>query len=341
MNSADVSAGTRHLLKRRIFIKLVAGGLLGAPLAAQAQQARKLPRIGVLWGGPAEFARPYVEAGRRAMGELGYVEGRDFILEYGFGERKPGAVDVLAAELVQRKVDVIVAAGDPPIQAARRATTTIPIVMVAAGDPVRDGLVASLARPGGNVTGMTFLSTELAAKRLEILKEAVPRASRVAVLRNPDNLGGLPDFKATQAAAELLKLTIQAVDVRATADMERAFKSMADERVQAVVVLTDPITAFLSGKPIADLAAKNRLPVVCELREFANTGSLISYGPSLASMAQRAAFFVDKILKGTKPADLPVEQPTKFELVINLKTAKALGLTIPQSLLLRADELIQ
>ena len=323
------------------FCLILALGILAAPLAADAQRGSKVPRIGVLWGGPAEFARPYVEAARRALGELGYVEGKDFTGEYRFGERKPGAVDVLAAELVQLKVDVIVAAGDTAIHAARRATTTIPIVMVAAGDPVRGGLVASLARPGGNVTGMTFLSTELAAKRLEILKEAVPTAFRVAVLWNPDNPGGLPGFKATQAAAESLRLTLQSLEVRTATDIERAFRSMADEHVQAVIVLTDPVTAFLSGKPIADLATKSRLPVMCELREFVNTGSLISYGPSLVSMAQRAATYVDKILKGAKPGDLPVEQPTKFELVINLKTAKALGLTIPQSIFIRADEVIQ
>ena len=310
-------------------------------LAADAQQANKVPRIGVLWGGAAEFARPYVEAARRALGELGYVEGKDFTVEYRFGERRPGAVDALAADLVQRKVDVIVAAGDPAIHAARRVTTTIPIVMVAAGDPVGSGLVASLARPQGNLTGMTFLSRELAAKRLEILKEAVPTASRVAVLRNPDNPGGLPDFKTTQAAAEILRVTLQSVEVRTATDIERAFKSMVDDHVQAAVVLTDPVTSTLAGKLVADLAMKSRIPVMCELREFTESGGLISYGPSLLSMAQRAATFVDKILKGAKPADLPIEQPTKFELVVNLKTAKTLGLTIPQSILVRADDVIR
>jgi len=323
------------------FFLVLALCILLGPLTAPAQRANKVPRIGVLWGGPVAFARPYVEAGRRALGELGYVEGKDFTVEYRFGERRPGAVDALAAELVQLKVDVIVAAGDPAIHAARRATKTIPIVMVAAGDPVRGGLVASLARPGGNITGMTFLSRELAAKRLEILKEAVPTASRVAVLWNPDNPGGLLGFKATQAAAETLRLTLQSLEVRTATDIERAFRSMADEHVQAVIVLTDPVTAALGGKLVADLATKSRLPVMCELREFTESGGLISYGPSLLSMAQRAAVYVDKILKGAKPADLPVEQPTKFELVINMKTAKALGLTIPPSVLVRADEVMQ
>ena len=312
-----------------------------APPAIWAQQANKVPRIGLLWGGETAFAAPYVEAARRAFGELGHVEGKDFSVDYRFGERKPGAVNAGAAELVQLKVAVIVAAGDPAIDAARRATSTIPIVMVAAGDPVQAGFVASLARPGGNITGMTFLTRELAAKRLEILKEIVPTASRVAILWNPDNPGGLADFNATQAAATLLKLNLQSREVRTVLEFEGAFQAMADERAQGIVVLTDPLTATRAGKPIAELAAKHRLPTMCELREFTDAGGLISYGPSLLAMIQRAATFVDKILKGAKPADLPVEQPTTFELVINLKTAKALGLTIPPSLLARADQVIE
>ena len=328
-------------MDRRAFITGL-GAVLAAPLAAAAQQTNKVPRIGVLWGGPAEFARPYLEAGRRALSDLGYVEGRDFTVEYAFGERRPGAVDALAPGLVQHNVAVIVAAGDPAILAARHATSLIPIVMVAAGDPVGGGLVASLARPGGNVTGMTFLSTELAAKRLEILKEIVPTVSRVAVLWNPDNPGGTREFGAIQAAARITRLMLQSFEVRAATDIEQAFGSMAtDKQVQAVLVVTDPVTAAFSGRPIADLATRSRLPVVGELREFTNTGSLISYGPSLLSMVQRVAIFVDKILKGAKPGDLPVEQPTTFELVINMKTAKVLGLTIPPSLLLRADQVIE
>jgi putative ABC transport system substrate-binding protein len=328
------------VISRRAFVASLTGGLLVAPLAAEAQQ-RPVPRIGLLWGGETAFARPYVEAARRAFGELGHVEGKDFSIDYRFGERKPGAVNAGAAELVQLKVAVIVAAGDPAIDAARRATSTIPIVMVAAGDPVQAGFVASLARPGGNITGMTFLTRELAAKRLEILKEIVPTASRVAILWNPDNPGGLADFNATQAAATLLKLNLQSREVRTVLEFEGAFQSMADERAQGIVVLTDPLTATRAGKPIAELAAKHRLPTMCELREFTDAGGLISYGPSLLAMIQRAATFVDKILKGAKPADLPVEQPTTFELVINLKTAKALGLTIPPSLLARADQVIE
>jgi putative ABC transport system substrate-binding protein len=290
--------------RRRFLLTGLAGGL-AAPLRGEAQPANKVPRIGVLWGGPAEFARPYLEGGRRAARDLGYVEERDFAVEYAFGERKPGAVDVLAPGLVQRKVDVIVAAGDPAIYAARRATSAIPIVMVAAGDPVGGGLVASLARPGGNITGMTFLSTELAAKRLEILKEIVPTVSRVSVLWNPDNPGGTRKFGAIQTAARIMRLTLQSLEVRTATDIEQAFGSMADKQVQAVLVVTDPVTAAYSGRPIADLATKSRLPVVGELREFTNTGSLVSYGPSLQSMVQHVVIFIDKILKGARPAETP------------------------------------
>lgn len=328
------------MIERRSFIRTVGLGVLAAPLAAEAQQASKVPRIAVLWGGNAAFAEPYVEAGRRAIGELGYVEGKNFITEPRFAERKPGAIDVLAADLVRLRVDAIVAAGDPAIRSAQRVTTTIPIIMVAAGDPVRAGFVTSLARPGGNITGMTFLSRELSAKRLEILKEAVPALSRVAVLWNPDNPGGQINFDATLAAAKDLGLTLQSVEARAVADLERAFGAM-DKNIQGVIVLTDPVTANFAGRVVADLATKHRVPTVCELVEFTKEGGLVSYGPSLRSMAQRTAVYIDRILKGAKPAELPVEQPTKFELAVNLKTAKTLGLTIPQSLVVRADELIE
>jgi putative ABC transport system substrate-binding protein len=310
-------------------------------LGAEAQPANKVPHIGVLWGGNAAFAEAYVEAGRRALAELGYVEGKNFVAELRFGERKPGSVDVLAADLVRARVEVIVAAGDPAIRAAQRATTTIPIIMVAAGDPVMGGFVASLAHPDGNLTGMTFLSRELSGKRLEILKETLPAVARVAALWNPDNPGGQINFDATQAAAKTLGLTLQSFEVRTAADIERAFAAMPDRQIQAVVVLTDPVTSAFAGRLVADHATKHRMPTVFELREFASEGGLISYGPSLRSMAQRTAVYIDRILKGAKPSELPVEQPTKFELVINAKTAKALGLTIPPSLLLRADQVIE
>jgi putative ABC transport system substrate-binding protein len=311
------------------------------PLLAPAQPRTKVARIGILWGGDTPFAMPYIDAGRRALGELGYVEGRDVVAEIRLGERKPGAVDALATDLVDRKVDVIIAAGDTAIFAARRATNTIPIVMIAAGDPVKAGLAASFARPGGNVTGMTFLTRELAGKRLEMLKEAVPSMSRVAVLWNPDNPGGSSDLQATRAAAENLKVTVQSFEARQVAELEPAFKAMAAARVNAVIALTDPLTATLAGRLIAELALKTRLPLVCDLSEFTRAGALLSYGPSLLAMAGRSAVFVDKLLKGAKAAELPIEQPTRFELTINLKTADALGVTIPSTLAVQADELIR
>ncbi len=269
-------------------VSIVALSLI-VPLLTAAQPGAKQARIGVLWGGETAFATPYLEAARRSLIDLGYVEGKDFVVEVRFGERKPGAVDTLAADLVQRKVDVIVAAGDTSIHAARRATTTIPIVMIAAGDAVGSGLAASVARPGGNVTGMTFLTSE----------------------------------------------------ARKTAEFEQAFKTMADERIQAVVLLTDPVMSTRAGRVVADFALKHRLPMMCDLREFTRSGALMSYGPSLLVMAQRSAGFVDKILKGARPGDLPIEQPTKFELVLNLNTAKAIGVTVPPSLFARADEVIE
>ncbi len=312
-----------------------------APLSVEAQPAGKvLWRVGVLAGARAPFALPYLEVGRQRLRELGYVEGQNIAIEYRFGEGKPGVLPDLAAELVRSKVDLIVAAGDPAIHAAKQATATIPIVMLAAGDPVGSRYVASLARPGGNLTGTTFLTRELAGKRLELLKEAVPKASRVAVLWNPNNPGGLLDLRETQGAARALGLSLQPLEVQAVKELEGAFSAMTDDRAEALVILTDPLT-FIHRKRIAELAAKARLPVMCELREFVDTGCFISYGPSLLAMVPRAAAYVDKILKGGKPADLPVEQPTRFELVINMKTAKALGLTIPQSVLIRADQLIQ
>jgi ABC-type uncharacterized transport system substrate-binding protein len=325
-------------MDRRLFIQALVGTISAVvPRAVAAQPPTKVSRIGVLWGGETSFALPYLEAGRRSLAEMGYSEGKDFVVDVRFGERRPGAVDTLAAELTERKVDVIIAAGDTAIRAARRATMTIPIVMVAGGDPVKSGLAASLARPGGNVTGMTFLTSELAGKRLELLKQAVPAASRVGVLWNPDNPGGPADLDAARSASERLKVTLQSFEVQKVAAFESVFKAMTDARVQAVIVLTDPVTSNFAGKVIADLAIKHHLPLVCDLQEFTRSGALLSYGPSLRSMAQRSAMFVDKILKGAKPGELPIEQPTNFELAVNVKTAKALGITLPASLVSRAD----
>jgi len=317
--------------------------LLAAVAVAEAQQPKKVPLIGALMGTTSSFAQPYIEAGRRALRELGYVEGKNILIEYRFGEgqareRLPG----LAAELVKLKVDIIVAVGDPAIDVARRATSTIPIVMVAAGDPVGGGWVASLAHPGGNITGTTFLSSELAGKRLELLKETAPKATRVAVLWNPDNPGWLPDFRETKVAGEQLGLRLQFVEARNLKELEGAFSAMIKEKATALIVLSDP---WFFGRerrePIVDFATKNRLPSMYELREFVDDGGLMSYGPSLLNMVEHTATYVDKILKGAKPGDLPVQQPTKFELIINLKTAKQFGITIPQSVLYRADRVIK
>jgi putative tryptophan/tyrosine transport system substrate-binding protein len=327
-------------MDRRLFIQALVGGFSAVGgREVIAQQPMKLARIGVLWGGDTPFALPYLEAGRRALTEMGYSEGRDFVIEARFGERQI-KVDALAADLVEHKVDVIIAAGDPAIRAARRATATIPIVMVAGGDPVKSGLARSLARPGANVTGMTFLTSELAGKRLELLKQAVPAASRIGVLWNPENPGGPGDLAATRLAAETLRVTLQSFEAQKVAQVESAFKMMADARIQAVVVLTDPVTSNYAGKVVADLALKYRLPAVCDLQEFTRAGALLSYGPSLRSMVERSAWFVDKILKGAKPGDLPIEQPTRFELSVNSKTAKALGITLPPALVTRADLVI-
>jgi putative ABC transport system substrate-binding protein len=327
-------------MNRAEFISSMVVGLALGPSIALGQSTTRQPRIGVLWGGDTPFALPYLETGRRALYDLGYAENKDFLVDARFGERKPGAVDALAAELRDSKVDVIIAAGDTAIRAARRATTTIPIVMIAAGDPVKSGLATSLARPGGNVTGMTFLTSELAGKRLQLLKEMVPTAARVGVLWNPDNPGGPADLDATRHAGESLKMTVQSFEVPKVAEFDAAFRRMSDAGVQAVAVLTDPVTSNYAGKVVADLALKHRLPTVCDLQEFTRSGALLSYGPSLRSMAQRSAVFVDKILRGAKPGDVPIEQPTSFELAVNVKTAKSLGVTVSPGLLARADHVV-
>jgi putative ABC transport system substrate-binding protein len=293
-------------------------------------------------GTSPSFSQPYIETGRRAFRELGYVEGQNIRLEMRFGDGQPERLPDLAAELVKLNVDLIIAAGDPAIAAARRTTSTIPIVMVAAGDPVGGGWVASLARPGGNITGTTFLSSELAGKRLELLKDIFPQASRVAVLWNPNNPGWLPDVTETKIAGEQLGLRLQFVEARSLSELEVAFSAMMKEKATALVVLSDP---WFFGRErrqrIVDFASKNRLPSMYELQVFVDDGGLMSYGPSLFNMVERSAYYVDRILKGAKPADLPVERPTKFELVVNLKTAKQIGLAIPPSVLARTDKVIK
>jgi putative ABC transport system substrate-binding protein len=329
-------------MDRRVFIGTMAGGLLAAPPAAEAQQAAKIARIGYLTGSLA--TGPHLpEAFRQGLRDLGYIEGRNVVIEYRDAEGKLERLPALAAELVALKVDVIVAPGTLHALAAKQATRTLPIVFGAVADPVASGLVTSLARPGGNVTGLSLLAPELVGKCLELLKQAVPGVSRAAVLWHP---GGLPErtekdmLTGAEVAARALGVRLQFVEARGPADFDRAFSDMTRARAGALTVLTS--TMFLiERRRLVDLAAENRLPAVYPWREGVDAGGLMSYGPNFADLFRRAATYVDKILKGTKPGDLPVEQPTKFELVINLKTAKALGLTIPQSLLGRADEIIQ
>ena len=323
-----------------VFIVVLALSILAVPPAAEAQQLGKVPRIGVLSTLSSSFAVPYIEAGRQALRDLGYIEGQNIAVEYRFAEGRNERLADLAMDLVRLRVDIIVVVGDRAVQAAKEATSTIPIVMVSAGDPIADGFVSSLARPGGNITGLSSLLPELNAKMLGLLKEAVPKASRLAVLWNPKSSGGHHGLKAMQAAAPALGLALQSVEVQAPEELERAFSSMTSGNADGFVVLTDPVT-FRNREEIGALAAKHRLPGICEVREFVNSGCLMSYGPSLIGMIRRAPIFIEKILKGAKPADLPVEQPTRFEFVINLKTAKVLGLRIPQVVLLQADEVIQ
>jgi len=317
--------------------------LLGAPfspVAAEAQQAAKTARIGFLTSNPA--ASPHLrEAFRQGLRDLGYVEGRNLVIEYRDAEGKPERFAALAAELVALKVDVIVAPSTVAALAAKHATRTVPIVSVAI--PVTSGLVTSLARPGGNVTGLSFFSPELVGKCLEQLKQAVPGASRVAALWQPGTVGertGEDMLKAAEVAARALGMRLQLLEVRGPEDFDRAFSDMTRARANALTLL--PSNMFVSERRrLVDLAAKSRVPAVYPYREFVDAGGLMSYGLNVADLFRRAATYVDRILKGAKPGNLPVEQPTKFELVINLKTAKALGLTIPQSVLARADQVLE
>jgi putative ABC transport system substrate-binding protein len=328
-------------MDRRTFLGTLAGGLLAAPLVAGAQQAGKVYRIGFLAFSPPD---PSLDgAFRRGLHEHGYIEGRNVVIEYRSADGQLNRLPDRAAELVALKVDVIVAASTPAALAAKRATTTIPIVFPAAADAVGSGLVASLARPGGNVTGSSFFGPELAGKSLEVLKEAIPGITRVAVLWQPGAHGERAQrdmSHGTEIAARRLAVRLQFVEARDRDDLDRAFAEMARTRASALVVLTT-IMFFTEHRRLVDLAAKSRLPAVYPWREPVDGGGLMAYGPSIPEMFRTAATYVDKILNGAKPADLPIGQPTKLELVINLKTAKALGLTIPPSLLLRADQVIE
>jgi putative tryptophan/tyrosine transport system substrate-binding protein len=329
-------------MNRRTFLSGLALGTLAAPLGVTGQQVGKIARIGYLplnlAGGPDLH-----EAFRQGLRDLGYVEGRNLVIEYRDAEGKPERLPALAAELVALKVDLIVAPSTPAARAARQATTTLPIVVPNMGDPVWDGLVASLARPGGNITGLTVFTLELVGKRLEQLKQAVPGLSRVAVLWQPGVFGEPTEkemLKRAEVAGQALGVRLQFVEARGPDDFDQAFSDMTRARAGALTVLGSAML-FNERRRLVDLATKHRLPTVFPWRQGVDAGGLMSYGPNGPDLHRRAATYVDKILKGAKPADLPVEQPTKFELVINLKTAKALGLTIPQSILQRADEVIQ
>ena len=329
-------------MERRAFLGAVTGCLLAAPLAAGAQPAAESARVGLLSTNQARGLR-LIEPFRQGLRDFGYVEGRSIVLEFRNAEGKRERFPLLAAELVALKVDVIVATGTPAALAAKQATATIPIVFLAVSDPVESGLVTSLGRPGGNVTGLSNVAPQLVGKGLELLKQTVPGVSRVAVLWEPGATGERAD-RATLAEAEVagraLGVQLQFVEVRSPADFDRAFSDMTKRRAGALTVFPGAML-FGERKQLTELAAKNRLATVYPWREYVDAGGLMSYGPDLADSFRRAAGYVAKILKGAKPADLPIEQPTKFELVINLKTAKALGLTIPPSLLGRADEVIQ
>ena len=327
------------MIRRRAFITLLGGAAAGWPLAARAEQAEKKYTVGILSAGDENTALSAAFAD--ALRELGWVEGRNVVFKYRYAENRRERLPELAADLVRLKVDVIAAAGTLAPLAAKRASATIPIVMTAAGDPLGSGLVASLARPGGNVTGMGLMAPDLGGKRLELLKDVLPRLSRVAVLWNAANPYSALVFKETQTGGQTLGIEVQSLEVRDPDDFDGTFEAVRRQHPEALITVEDPLTVG-HRKRIADFAVEHQLPSLHGVREFAAAGGLMSYGASLADLFRRAAGYVDKILiRGAKPADLPVQQPTKFEFVINLKTARALGLRIPDKLVALADEVIE
>jgi putative ABC transport system substrate-binding protein len=326
-------------MRRRQFMALIGAGV-ALPLSVHAQYTGKVYRIGFLGNSTAVLESNLVGPFRDGLRELGYQEGRNVAIEYRWAEGKYERFPSLVAELIASKVDVIVTAGTPATLAVKKATPSIPLVMVAVGDPIGTGIVASLGQPGGNITGLSSIAPELEGKRLELLREIIPKLSHIAVLWNPVNPFHNASLKQAQAAAQILRMKVQSVAVRTREDLDDAFASILKERPGALLVLADRV--FLHDRArLMNFATANRLPGVYAYRELVEAGGLMSFGPSYADMHRRAATFVDKILKGAKPADLPVEQPTKFELVINLKSAKAIGLVVPPSLLARADEVIE
>ena len=332
-------------MDRRAFLAGTGAVLLAAPFAAEAQQPMKVPRVGYLSmvSHSDPTFEPLRDVFKQGLREHGYIEGQTITIEWRFADGSRARLPDLAAELVRLKVDLIVAETTPATRAAKEATTTIPIVFNPIADPVREGFVASLARPGGNITGLTQMSPELGGKRLELFKGAVPGLTRAGILSDPGVFGEATVkimLEETAAAARASGVQLQHLEVQGPNDIDRTFAVMSRQKVGGLIVLPSPMF-FSEQRRIVNLAAKNRLPAMFFLRGFVEAGGLMSYGPNFPDLWRRMAAFVDKILKGAKPADLPVEQPTKFELVINLKTAKALGLTIPPSLLGRADEVIQ
>jgi len=324
------------MTNRRTFLTVLAGGLLAAPLAAEAQPA-KVARVGILLYGTPQ-ADPNLADLRRSLRELGYLEGRNLFLEYRFAEGKPERLPELATELARLKPDLIVALGGDVTPAAQQATQTIPIVMWVSNDPVQSRLVTSLARPAGNLTGITLILDALAGKLLAFLKEAAPRVTKVAILWNPEHAD--PEFRENQLAARALGIQLQSWETRRPEDFDAAFQSASRDRSDAIIVVSSRLM-LLQSQRILDFAERSRVPLVGGWGPWCQRGALLSYGPNLRQMAQQAATYVDRILKGAKPGDLPIQQPTTFELVINLKTAKALGLDLQPMLLARADEVVE
>lgn len=324
---------------KALAVVLIASGLASVP-STQAQQTKKIPRIGFLLASSPSALSARAQAFRQGLRDLGYVEGKNILIEWRYAEGKLDRLPALAAELVHLKVEVIVTGGPQATRPAKETTTTIPIVMGFDSDPVGSGVVASLARPGGNITGLSTLAPELSGKQLELLKEIVPRLSRVAVLGNSAEPGNAQALKETERAAGAFAVQLQYLNILGVKDIETAFREATKVRADAVLLLVSPVV-ISHRKQIAELAAKSRLPVIYPWPEFVEDGGLMTYGVSSADLFRRAAIYVDKILKGAKPAELPVEQPTKFELVINLKSAKQIGLTIPPNVLARADKVIR
>jgi putative ABC transport system substrate-binding protein len=327
-------------MDRRVFLTGL-GAVLAAPRAAGAQPKAKVPKIGVLSSVTAGDTLPMAEAFREGLRSFGYIEGQNIAIEWRYADGRAERVPELAVQLVRLGVDLILSGNTPVTTVVQRATRTIPIVMVLAVDPVGAGFVTSLSHPGGNITGLSSQIPDLAGKRLQLLKEVLPQVSRVAVLWDPDVASGRRLLVTeTEAAARALGLSVQVLETPRASDIDTAFAAMVRDRPTAALVLGSAMQ-FGERAHISELATKNRLPTICALRQFVEAGCLMAFGPNFAEQWRRAAYFIDKILKGTKPGDLPVEQPTKFELILNLKTARALGLTIPPSLLLRADQVIE